>query len=93
MPPPGGLVTVVVDGGEVVIANVDGDLYALDGLCEHAAGPLGAGTLIGCQLTCPRHGWTYDVTDGWLVSPPLGRRTRSYAVRVRDGQVEVAPRD
>ena len=84
---------MIVNGEEVVIANVEGEFHALDGLCEHAAGPLGAGKLVGCQLTCPRHGWTYDVTDGWLITPPLGRRTRTFAIRVRDGQVELGVRE
>ena len=99
LPPPGRLVTVMVDWGggdsctEVVIANVDGEFYAIGGICEHAGGALGTGYLVGCQLTCPLHGWTYDVTDGWLITPPLGRRIESYVVRVRDGQVEVAARE
>lgn len=84
---------MIVNGEEIVIANVDGEFYGLDGLCEHAAAPLGGGTLVGCQLTCPRHGWTYDVTDGWLTTPPLGRRTRAFSIRVRDGHVELAERE
>ena len=64
---------------------------ALDGLCEHAGYPLAAGQLVGCELTCPLHGWIYDVTDGWVVNPPFGHRTRSYKVRVTDGTIEVAP--
>ncbi|MFH5803872.1 Rieske (2Fe-2S) protein [Alienimonas sp. DA493] len=38
--------------------------FALDGLCPHAGGPLGAGALTGCVVTCPWHGWQFDVTDG-----------------------------
>ncbi|HCU73027.1 MAG: (2Fe-2S)-binding protein [Chloroflexi bacterium] len=90
LPPPGRLTTVVFDGTEIVIANVNGKYHALDGLCEHAGGPLGAGTLVGCHLTCPLHAWTYDVTDGWLVSPSLGQRTKSYRVRIVGDVVEVA---
>ena len=93
LPPPGGIVAVMVERAEVVIANVDGEYHAILGVCEHAGGPLAAGYLVGCQLTCPLHGWTYDVTDGWLITPPLGRRIESYVVRVRDGQVEVAARE
>ncbi len=91
LPPPGGVVGVQLEGGEIVIANVRGRYHALDGLCEHAGYPLAAGRLIGCMLTCPLHGWTYDVTDGWISDPPLGRRTRSYTVRVTNGTVEIAP--
>lgn len=91
LPQPGHLTTIVFDGTEIVIANVNGKYHAIDGLCEHAGGPLGAGKLIGCHLTCPLHAWTYDVTDGWLVNPALGQRTKSFHVRVIDDVVELAP--
>ncbi len=91
LPPRGRLATVMFDGTEVVIANVRGRYYAIDGLCRHAGAPLGAGRLIGCELTCALHGWTYDVTDGWMTNPALGQRTDSYRVRVRDGSIELAP--
>ena len=93
LPVPGKLLTVVLDGDEVVIANVGGRYHAIQGLCDHAGAPLGEGTLVGCQLTCVLHGWTYDVTDGWLVNPPLGRRISSYQVRVVGGTVELASND
>jgi nitrite reductase/ring-hydroxylating ferredoxin subunit len=52
--------------GEQVVAlfNVDGTFYALDGICPHAGGPLGEGTLRGAIITCPWHGWQFDVTNG-----------------------------
>ncbi|MEQ1505076.1 MAG: Rieske 2Fe-2S domain-containing protein, partial [Myxococcota bacterium] len=30
----------------------------------HAGGPLGEGQLDGCTLTCPWHGWSYDLETG-----------------------------
>jgi len=92
LPGPGRLATVLLDGAEVVIANVRGRFYAIEGPCAHAGSPLGAGFLAGHLLRCAQHAWTYDVTDGWLVDPPVGRRIRSYRVRVADGVVELAPR-
>ncbi|MCY4396708.1 MAG: GPP34 family phosphoprotein [Rhodospirillaceae bacterium] len=92
LPPLGGLASVSHDGKEYVIANVDGRYYAVDGRCEHAGARLVRGHLDDCRLTCPAHGWTYDVTDGSIVKPPLERRRlRSYAVRVKGGTIELAP--
>ncbi len=90
LPARGQLLTVLFDGDEVVIANVNDRWHAIHGVCEHAGAPLGSGFLFGCELTCPLHGWTYDVSDGWLVDPPLGLRITSYRVRVVDGTVELA---
>src|ERR1700722_14567262 len=52
--------------GERVIAlfNVDGAFHALDGICPHQGGPLGEGDLAGCVVTCPWHGWQFDVRTG-----------------------------
>jgi nitrite reductase (NADH) small subunit len=52
--------------GERMIAlfNVNGRFYALDGVCPHQGGPLGRGLLEGCIVTCPWHGWQFDVTTG-----------------------------
>ena len=92
LPPPGDLASVFSDGKEFVIANVSGRYYAVDGLCEHAGARLAGGRLTGNQLSCPLHGWTYDMSDGRIVKPALERRRiRSYSVRVNDGVVELVP--
>jgi nitrite reductase (NADH) small subunit len=52
-------------GGRVIaLFNVDGTFYAMDGVCPHAGGPLGEGSLDGTVVTCPWHGWQFDVTTG-----------------------------
>jgi nitrite reductase (NADH) small subunit len=54
-----------VDGNiSVAIANVDGKFYAISNTCLHRGGPLGQGTLSSQIVTCPWHGWQYDVTTG-----------------------------
>lgn len=78
--PPGVVVEVVVEEAILAIANVDGALHALDGMCAHQGGPLGQGVLEGCKLTCPWHGWQYDVTTG---RQALSERVRQRRYRVR----------
>ena len=62
--PPGAVREFVAEGRVVAIFNVQGNIYALDGICPHQGGPLGQGTLKGCIVTCPWHGWQFDVRDG-----------------------------
>jgi nitrite reductase (NADH) small subunit len=52
--------------GERIVAlfNVGGTFHALDGICPHQGGPLGKGALTGCIVTCPWHGFQFDVTTG-----------------------------
>ena len=55
---------VEVEGRRLAIFNVDGSYYAIDDVCQHQGGPLGEGELNGKIVTCPWHGWEYDVTSG-----------------------------
>ena len=64
---PGECRTVMADGRELALFNVGGKFYCLDNVCPHRGGPLAEGTLDGNVVTCPWHGWRFDVTTG--VSP------------------------
>jgi nitrite reductase (NADH) small subunit len=86
--PTGGALETVVEDRIIALFNVDGVFYALDGVCPHQGGPLGNGQLNGCIITCPWHGWQFDVRSGQhqlnakLVHP-------RYDVRIEDGNVLV----
>lgn len=65
--PDGGCIAVEAsDGRAVALFNVDGEICALDGVCPHAGGPLGEGSLDALRgvVTCPWHGWSFDVKTG-----------------------------
>jgi nitrite reductase (NADH) small subunit len=87
---PAGTVTTVRAGDEeIALAHVDGAFYATQAACIHLQGPLGQGRLVDSVLTCPWHGWQYDVRTG---ENEFDRaiRLRTYEVRVEDGEVKVA---
>jgi nitrite reductase (NADH) small subunit len=80
--------TVDVDGKQIALFNCDGTFYAIDNTCKHRGGPLGDGELEGTTVTCPWHGWTYDVTTG--VSPYDSEcAVDTYAVKVEGDNVLV----
>ena len=54
----------VVGGRIVALFHLEGGFHALDGICPHAGGPLAQGTIRGNVVTCPWHGWQFDVTTG-----------------------------
>jgi nitrite reductase (NADH) small subunit/3-phenylpropionate/trans-cinnamate dioxygenase ferredoxin subunit len=62
--PPGACRTVEVEGIYLALCNVDGVYRLVDNTCPHAGGPLGEGTLEGEVLTCPWHGWRFNVRTG-----------------------------
>ena len=57
----------VVSGRHIAIFCLDDGYFAIDNLCLHQAGPLCEGPLDGGVVTCPWHGWSYDVRTGILV--------------------------
>ena len=62
--PPGTVRAVRAGDQELALAHCNGGFYAVQPQCLHLQGPLGHGELEGCVLTCPWHGWQYDVTTG-----------------------------
>ncbi|MBV9359631.1 MAG: Rieske 2Fe-2S domain-containing protein [Chloroflexi bacterium] len=82
--PPGQVRLVVVDGRAWAVANVDGSFFAVDNNCPHNGGPLAKGALEGRVLTCPWHGWRWDVASGANCWPGAGWRAPRVPVRVVD---------
>ncbi len=68
---PGGMKAVELEGHEIVVCNVGGEFYALQGRCGHMNAPLDKGTLDGKILTCPMHYAQFDVTTGESLSAPV----------------------
>jgi nitrite reductase (NADH) small subunit len=65
--PPGTAREFHANGKVIALYNVEGKFYATDNTCLHRGGPLGAGALEGEIITCPWHGWQYNVTTGEAV--------------------------
>lgn len=65
--PPGTAREFHANGTVIALFNVDGKLYATDNTCLHRGGPLGQGPLEGEIVTCPWHGWQYNVCTGEAV--------------------------
>jgi nitrite reductase (NADH) small subunit len=86
--PPGQGLEVVAGDRVCAVFNVDGELHALDGVCPHQGGPLGKGQLAGAIVTCPWHGWQFDVCTGrHQLSPTI--RQPTLPVRVEGGAILV----
>lgn len=87
--PAGGLRAVSTETCAVVLANVDGDIYALEDRCSHQDYPLSAGELEGDELECPFHGARFDVCSGRALQLPAITPVRSFKVDVRDGDIYI----
>lgn len=81
-------IVVEVNGKTLAVFNVDGAFHAIDNTCIHRGGPLGEGDLEGSVVTCPWHGWQYDVTTGVCVANSAAKVER-YEVKVEGTDVKV----
>ena len=82
--PPGAAKEVEHDGRIYALFNVNGQITAIDGICPHQGGPLADGVLAGTIVTCPWHGWQFDVFDG---QSTLGRGLKQPVFEVKiEGQ-------
>ncbi len=85
---PGSGKVVEAAGLTLAVFNVDGEFYALDNTCLHRGGPLGEGFLEGKVVTCPWHGWEYDVATGENTFDPA-LKVSPYKLVVKGGEVKV----
>jgi glycine/D-amino acid oxidase-like deaminating enzyme/nitrite reductase/ring-hydroxylating ferredoxin subunit/DMSO/TMAO reductase YedYZ heme-binding membrane subunit len=81
----------MIAGRKVAVFKTGDGFHAIDNTCSHQGGSLCDGELEGAVVRCPLHGARFDVRTGRVVGPPAVRSQRPYAVRVRDGMVEVGP--
>lgn len=80
--------TVEAGGKQIALFNTAGKFYAIDNTCKHRGGPLGEGELDGTHVTCPWHGWEYDVTTGANLDDP-NVKVGCYPVKIEGDDVLV----
>ena len=87
--PPGTAKVIEVQNVAVALFNLEGTIYALDNMCQHAGGPLGEGKIKDDIVICPWHGYRYNIKTGkYLKNPDM--RVACYQVKVESGQIKVS---
>jgi nitrite reductase (NADH) small subunit len=64
LPAEGEAAEITVGDRIICVANVDGQISAMDNVCLHRGGPLGQGLIEGNKIVCPWHGWMFDIQTG-----------------------------
>ncbi len=83
------VVQSALHGDIAVFRTADDEVFAVLDQCPHKNGPLSQGIVHGKRVTCPLHNWNIELADGSAVAPDHGC-TKSFAVRVTDGDVMLA---
>ena len=85
---PGAGKMVVVAGRHVALFRLGDEFFAIDNLCLHRAGPLCDGQIDNGVVTCPWHGWSYEIRTGTMVQDPRVGVSR-HDVQIDGDQVSV----
>src|SRR3954468_8405887 len=88
LPPPGEAREFACGDKMVCVANVGGEITALDNVCMHRGGPLGQGRIEGDKIVCPWHGWAFDARTG-QVGHNASAKIPTYPITVEGDDVLV----
>ena len=82
--------TFTINGKKVAMFKIEGELFAFEDECPHVGGSLGSGKLEGKLVTCPNHGWQFDVTNGECVTVDRcddGCMVETYPVKIENDEI------
>jgi nitrite reductase/ring-hydroxylating ferredoxin subunit len=74
---------------KILLANLEGQIFAIDGECLHQGGPLAEGQISGDLVECPWHFWQWNLKTGECAHDPAVK-TRCYEVKVEGEDILVA---
>ncbi|TXH78596.1 MAG: non-heme iron oxygenase ferredoxin subunit [Thiothrix sp.] len=87
--PEGDVTAVKINGKEIALYEVAGEIFATDNLCTHGHARLSDGFLEGKEIECPLHQGRFDVCTGKALCAPLNEDIKIYPVKVDNGRVFV----
>jgi 3-phenylpropionate/trans-cinnamate dioxygenase ferredoxin subunit len=88
---PGEMMAVDVGDQRILLANVDGNVCAIDDTCTHAYASLSDGDLSGNEVECPLHGATFNVHTGEVLTPPAPDSVKAYELRIEGQDILLGP--
>lgn len=80
-----------IDIGEhelLLACDEHGGVHLVDRTCTHGDADLSRGTIVGCEIECPKHNGRFDLRTGDGTRRPIQDALQTYPVRVRSGRVE-----
>lgn len=79
-----------VGNRDILLANVDGKIYAVDDICTHEDSSLSLGCLKGELVSCTLHGSRFNVRTGEPMEEPATKPLQRYKVRIRNERIEIS---
>jgi len=79
-----------IENSDILLANVDGKIYAVDDMCTHEDSSLSLGCLKGELVYCTLHGSRFNVRTGEPIEEPATEALQRYQVRIQNDRIEVS---
>lgn len=76
-------------GRHYLLANVEGNVYAVDDMCTHEDASLYKGSIHGDCVKCPLHGSRFDLKTGEPLDEPAEDKLNTYAVKIDGNNILV----
>lgn len=86
--PQGRVRACTVGDRTIAVYHTEEGFFASDNTCPHRGGPLSQGDLIGNEITCPWHLWSFDVATGRCPGNPEVS-VETYEVRIENERILV----
>lgn len=80
---------VTVNNQKILLANVNGNYYAIGDVCKHMGCLVSKGKLEGETVICPCHGSTYDLKTGNFVKGPTKKPEVKYELKVENNDIMI----
>jgi nitrite reductase/ring-hydroxylating ferredoxin subunit len=74
---------------KILLANLDGKLYATDRICTHAEADLSTGMLSEEGVRCPLHLSVFNLQTGEPQNPPAENALKTYNIKINENEVYV----
>ena len=75
---------------DVLVAWIDGQVFAIEDACNHAGASLAEGWLEEKCVVCPMHGYVFDLANGKLLRPKgLCSDQRTYRTSIEGDDIVI----
>lgn len=78
-----------LDAIDVAVYNIEGKYYAIGINCPHAGVVITRGIIEGSLITCPGHGYKFDIITGKCVDDPELKLAK-FDLKISNGIISVS---
>lgn len=88
---PGATRSAELAGFKLLLCRAGDEYFAIENKCSHTGALMTRGRIRGDCIVCPVHGARFQLRDGRHLTPPASSGLRTFATRVVEGRLQVAP--